>query len=295
MSLETQHDVLGQNQQEPPDYADILGKLVNKAYKKAKTWSGVVAILEISLFLSGIIAVFSQKISLGYPWIALPIALVGVFISSKSSGFKNKAETLKRNHEYLMGFGTIPNRGDLADLQIELSKELPKDDEELLLKGITYWSKKSSGPIRTLENLMESAWFTKHLAGFCAYSLGAVFLVSLALAVSLLLLCATSLAGTPVGLAASKCIAATIMFLISTRVLVSWLAYLGSRKNAEAIDSAASDLLATAKRTDIFEVQKLLSEYQIARASAPLIPTWVWKIRRNTLNKAWENLKHPTE
>jgi len=293
MITETQDDAPSPNQQESADYVDVLKKLVNRAYKKAKLWTGVVAILEIFLFLSGIIAVFFPTVSLSYPWIALPVALIGVFISSKSSGFKNKAEMLKRKHEYLMGFGTIPNKGELADLQIELSNELPEEEDELLRKGITYWSKKSAGPIRTLENLMESAWFTKHLAGFCAYCLGTVFLVSLALAISLLILCATSLAGTSVGLAASKCIAATIMFLISTRVLVSWLAYLGSRKNAESIDSAAGELLATAKKADAFEVQKLLSEYQIMRASAPLIPTLVWKIRRNALNKAWETLKHP--
>ena len=98
---------------------------------------------------------------------------------------------------------------------------------------------------------------------------------------ALLLLSATSLSGTPVGLVAAKFISATLVFLISIGTLRSWLAYAALSQKAGDLDAEAGRLLAAGK-LDAFEAQRLLAEYQLARASAPLVPTWVWRLRRDT-------------
>jgi hypothetical protein len=292
MGGDTQHNVPYKNQNEILGCPDLLGKLVNRAYTKAKNLAGIGIALDVCLYLGGIVAIVAPQFTLEYPWLALPVTVFGFTLSSFSADMKDKAEALKRHHEYLMGFGTPPDKSQLADLQIVLAKELPKESEALLRQGITYWSKKPLGPARTLENLVESAWFTKHFSKFCASALGTVFTVSLLLSVSLLLLCATSLAGSPVGLTAAKCITVTILFLVSVRVLRSWLAYLALSKAAGGIDSSANNLLLQ-NPNDAFAAERLLCEYQIARASGPLIPTWVWRLRRNTLNDAWARIKRP--
>jgi hypothetical protein len=198
---------------------------VNTAYNKAKGWAGAVLALQVVLFLAGVVAVFAPKVTLSYPWIALPLALVVAWISSQASKFKGMAETAKRQHELLAGFGIAPSGGQLADLRVNLPKGLPEETDKFLRQGITYSSGKPPGPVRVLENLSESAWFTKHLAEWCCILLRAVFVISLVVAVSLLLISATTLAGTPVGLGAAKCVAATLLFLISIGTLRSWMAY----------------------------------------------------------------------
>lgn len=284
---------IGSNQFATSGCRDILEVLVNTAYNRAKVWAGAVIGLQIFVFLAGVVAVFVPELTLAYPWIALPLALVGAWLSSQASRFKGMAETGRRQHELLAGFGVEPSRGQLADLRVSLPKGLPAETDKLLRQGITFSSSKPPGPVRVLENLSESAWFTKHLAEWCGLLLGAVFVGSLTVAVSLLLLSATTLAGKPVGIAAAKCVAATLLFLISVGTLRSWMAYRRLRQRADDSDAEATRLL-TSKTPDSFEAQRLLAEYQLARALAPLIPTWVWRVRLDTLNRNWE-LKRPLD
>lgn len=275
------------------DCLDVIEGSVNQAYDKAKWWAGSAIALQAALFVAGVAAIFFTKFTLSYPWIALPLALLAALISGRASKFKRMAERAKRQHEYLAGFGLAPSRGMLADLRVSLGRELPADTDRLLRQGITYSSGKPAGAARVLENLCESGWFTKHLADWCACALRALFLGTVGIAVALLLLSATSLSGTPVGIVAAKFVAATLIFLISIGTLRSWLAYAALSQKAGDIDVEAGRLL-TAGNPDKFEAQRLLAEYQLARASAPLVPTWVWRLRRDFLNGNWE-IKHPQD
>jgi hypothetical protein len=246
----------------------------------------MVLALPTVVFVAGVVAVFAPKVSIAYAWIALPLALVGVWLAACATRYKGMAETLKRQHEYLAGFGRKPAGRQLASLRVELPDELRPQLDELLREGITYASVKPFGPARVLENLCESAWFSQHLAGYCAKWLRAVFVVTLVIAVTLLLLSAITLGGTSVGVAAAKCVAATLLFLISVGILRAWLSYHRFNQKSEQIDGEASRLLAGGE-PDSCDAQRLLAEYQLARASAPLIPTWVWRFHRAHLNKNW--------
>jgi hypothetical protein len=263
-----------------------MEKLVNAAYLLAKRWAGVVVVLQAVLYLVGVLAVFVLFLTLSYPWIALPLALVGAWVSGRASKFKGAAETLKRQHEHWAAFGQAPSNRQLADWRVDLPDQIRADLDRLLREGITYSSEKPVGPLRALENLAESAWFSKHLARSCATGLCIIFAVSLALAVSLLLLSATTLAGSSVGIAAAKCVSATLLFLISVGTLRSWLAYHRFSQKAGEIDAEACRLSAEGD-PDPCEAYRLLTEYQIARASAPLIPTFVWRWRQRRLNENW--------
>jgi len=273
---------------------EVLVTLVNRAYDRAKRWAGGVLILQVILFVTGVVAIFWPALTLTYPWIALPLAFAGAFISGRASKFKGMAESLKRTHEYFSGFGHKPSGSQLADLKQSLSAELNPEINELLKKGITYASDEKAGPRRIFENLSESAWYTKHLALYCAYGLGAIFLGAFALAIALLILSATSLAGTVVGVASAKCVAATLLFLMSIGMMRSVLAYYKLGQTSDSIDAEACRLLGRAEEPTVFEAQRLLAEYQLARATAPLVPTWVWKLRRDSLNEDWE-IKRPTK
>ncbi len=273
------------------DCVDVIEGLVNQAYDKAKWWAGSAIGLRAALFVAGVVAIFLAEFTLSYPWIALPVALVAALISGRASKFKGMAERAKRQHEYLAGFGVVPSRGMLADLRVSLGRELPPETDRLLRKGITYSSGKPPGAERVLENLCESAWFTKHLADWCARALRALFVGTVGIAVALLLLSATSLSGTPVGIVAAKFVAATLIFLISIGTLRSWLAYAALSQKAGDVDIEAGRLLTTGD-SDAFESQRLLAEYQLARASAPLVPTWVWRLRRDFMNQNWA-IKNP--
>jgi hypothetical protein len=46
-------------------------------------------------------------------------------------------------------------------------------------------------------------------------------------------------------------------------------------------------LKAVRKQIDIVQAIKIAHEYQLARMIAPLIPSWIWKRKRDDLNELW--------
>lgn len=266
---------------------EVLETLVNRAYDRAKRWAGAVLILHSTLFLAGVLAIFLPILTMKYPWLAVPLSLLGSWISARASKYKSLAEGAKRQHEYVAGFGVKPSLRELANLRQSLKKQLSPEAGALLKQGITYASEEPHGSRRALENLAESAWFTKHLAARCVHWVATTFIITLLIAISLLLWAAAEVSGTSAGAAAAKSFAATFTFLISVGLIRSWLGYSKLERKAEKIDSDAMTMLGM-ENPSTFEAQRLLTEYQISRASAPLIPTWIWKVHRNSMNEDWE-------
>lgn len=60
--------------------------------------------------------------------------------------------------------------------------------------------------------------------------------------------------------------------------------YYGFGRKAAQIEEKIENLIKL-KTFDDTEAIKVVQEYHIARASAPLIPSWVWKQMRNDLNE----------
>lgn len=266
---------------------EVLEILVNRAYDRAKCWSAVVLGLQALIFLAGIVAVFAPRFTLSYPWIALPLAAATAYIAGRASGYKGLAERAKRQHEYLVNFGYKPSGGQLADLRQSLQRALAPEMHALLKAGISYSSVQPYGTKRTLENLSESAWFTKHLASICARWVGFTFVTTLTIAISLLLWSAHTAAGSSAGIATAKGVAATLMFLVSVGSIRGWLGYQSLSLRAGDIDAEAGRL-GKSEDPPLFETQRILAEYQLIRASAPLIPTWMWRLHRDSLNENWK-------
>ena len=90
-------------------------------------------------------------------------------------------------------------------------------------------------------------------------------------------------------MAAAQCVSVTLSTLLSIGVLHSWLAFRSYSQKAEEIEAESERL--SKSGADAFEAQRTLAEYQLMRASAPTIPTWVWNKQRDCLNKNWNELK----
>lgn len=276
--------------------AQVLADLVSIFFAKAKFWLAALILLQVALYAFSVVSVFSPSIAilLSYPFIAFPLTLLVVGISARVSKCKGTAEFLKRHHEYLEGFGKKPAPSLIADLRDEAGSSLDESKLKLLREGITFLSEEPLGPRRVLENLAESAWFTKRLANTCSYILGTLFVVALCGGIAMLLYSGLSPEQSLVRAAFTRSVAATFTFLLSVGVLRSWIAFASLSNRAGHIHDKAIRLLEAAS-PDPLEAQGLLAEYQVHRASAPLIPTWLWKVRRQKLNAIWGDTKRNHE
>jgi hypothetical protein len=272
----------------------ILENLTSLYYQKAKTWRLWHIGIEVLVYIAGIAAVFVPKLPLEYPAGGLLLVLATALISAKEEKFKGIAETLKRQHEYWQGLSIPPSRGLLAELRVRAPGTLPKETESLLREGLTFSSARPPSPERLLENLCESSWFTKELAAWCADQLRTMFIGAILIAVVVLLVIASSVGAGPTSSGVAKCVASSLAFLMSVGLLRSWLAFDRYSREAGEIEAEAQRLL-NAGPVKPFDAQRLQSEYQLVRASAPAIPTLVWSKRREQLNRAWKELKCPTQ
>lgn len=268
----------------------ILHSLVNASFDRAKFWAGIVLTLQALLFIGGVAAVFCSGFSLSYPWVAVPLAMISSALGAHANVCKGSAESLKRSLENWSGFGRPLSKRMLADFRQDLPTSLPPALDELLREGNTYASTEKPGAKRTADNICESSWFSHHLAQYCASALGVVFFVTLASSLSLLFYAAAGMPGTTASVLAAKCISATLLFMMSGGAWRAWQGYKSFSARAKEIDAEVSALAAT-DAPDVCDVQRLLGEYQLARASAPLIPTWVWRLRRQRLDENYKNFR----
>jgi hypothetical protein len=272
---------------------EVLKSLVNVHYAKANSWKTALLALQMALYAAGVVAVFAPALTTSYPPVAVILALSTTWIGIQASKFKSTADSLKRQYEYWQGFGKELPKGMLADLRVAVSGRIDEYEDRLLQKGLSFSSSKPLGPTRVLENLCESAWFTKHLAAWCGRWLGVVFVLAAVLSVALLLISINSLTGLSSRVAAAQCVSVTLTSLLSLGILHSWLAFRDYSQKAGDIENEAQRLLKSGT-TDVFDAQRALSEYQLVRAGGPTIPTLVWKMQRDRLNDNWNDLKKPT-
>lgn len=272
--------------------SENLQSLINILYHRAKLWLGGLLRCDALTYLAGISAFFLHDVPWEVPAASIIIVLVVEAISSRVDSLSELAEKLKRWHELSEGFGVHPSKDELADISVAIDGSLPTKYELLLTAGLMFASTAPIGSDHALENLCESAWSSKHLSKFCAGWLTTVCIITGVSALVVLLFLATSAAtGGHASTLVAKCISATFSFIVSVGVVKSLLVFFRFSRESGEIESEATRLRNRGNVSE-FETMRLLGDYQLLRASSPVIPTWVWRIKRNKLNKLWKQYKN---
>jgi amino acid transporter len=90
----------------------------------------------------------------------------------------------------------------------------------------------------------------------------------------------------------SRIVMAVFLLIVSFGLIPLTINYYAFSKKAEKSQQLATDLLKTdsdniAEDEVIIQAIKAFNEYHLTRVSAPLIPTWLWKMKNDTLNEGW--------
>lgn len=146
-------------------------------------------------------------------------------------------------------------------------------------------SKEPAGPVRALWNVSESAWWTKHLAqSMATYCWGTVILgIIVSFIILIVALQATSTHTTQVNVA--RIVTALLMLFLSLGLIKLAIGYSSLSKNSGSSEAAAERALQTTPEE--LSAFKVMYDYHLNRAADPLIPTWIWKMRRDELNQTW--------
>lgn len=148
-------------------------------------------------------------------------------------------------------------------------------------------------PQRLVENVRESSWWSKRLAGDMA-SAASVLGAALAVVGILTLLAAVGgLMSEDAARNSAPWLSGGILLLISQSPLQARRRYVELRDGAARIQERAHGLLQSGpvNETNALEIA---SDYHLVRQCAPVIPTAWYNRRRDTLNNLWRTTVQPS-
>lgn len=263
--------------------------LASTIFNLAKRYWGFSLSFKIGATLIGIIVVAVGWNNALFPFVQMLLAIAAELIQLRSDFWRGKGENLKRKLEYFDGFGWMISRSEMSDTLANISASA-RNKIEQSVQGQYFASQQPKGKRRALENLLESSWWSKNLSGSMFY-LGLTVVITLTFSsISGLYLSTISVNDGAVRESISKVVASILSLVISLGMLRLVIGYWNFHSKAETIERSTAYLL---EQPDIDEITvlKQLHEYQIARASAPPIPNWLWERRKAVLNNLWDKYR----
>lgn len=274
----------------------LLCKVTAKCFREAKQWYGWYLRAQLLILVFAIIALF---VSLDPP-ISTVIGLISVLaiegLRWRSDLWKAEGESFKRQWEHAQGFGEPPPAAVLADWLAGKSADFLDDVGDDAVRGAEFDSRSPVGPRRVVENVQESAWWTKHECrrGSQVLLVGLVVFVFLGFAVLLVNLTGLRAAASAIALARNVggivCAFFTVLFSVNiVRLLTEFREFAHQADEVFKKSGMLLRSLAISERDALL----VLHAYQNARSAAPLIPTRIWLKHGAHLRAQWRRLRPP--
>lgn len=261
---------------------------VNKAlYDKAKNlWGWSMTIKILTAFVGVFATVVLNQTPFHLPFVVALAAIGAEVLQWLSDQTKGNAESLKRKLEYKDGFGWTIEGTEIADIlagmTVSTRRNIAKKPSE-----VHYASSEVPSSRRVIENLRESAWWSKHLSAFMRTMCAVTLTLTITTAVAALYYASISLASFSDRQNTTRIVTTLLSLVVSVGLWRFFAGYFSFNKKAERYEQAAATALKG--EPEKIATLKLLHEYQIARASAPILPDWAWKFRRDSLNELWDS------
>ena len=271
-------------------------KIVAKTFRKAKRWYLSYVLWQIIVLVFAVASIFAEI----DPKVSAVIAFVIVFSAEAlrwlSDSWKSQGELAKRKLEMADGLGIPVDGPYIADWLAAKPKGFLEDVTAREIQGSEFDSVQPVGPRRLVENTQESAWWSKHLSRRMLFYLSIVLVFTTVCAFVALTVSIAGLKNPTDPLAASTVqyvggvVCSTLVFILSINVVRLLLEFCAFAGDTREVLRQCAELL---KDADIDQRDALwaLHDYQTSRSLAPLIPTFVWKIRGAHLREQWANFR----
>src|ERR1051326_7280924 len=273
-----------------------LCKIIAKTFRKAKWWYLGYLVSQAAVLLFGVVSIFAQL----NPNLSAMIAFLGVLsvecIRWRSDCWKTQGESAKRRWEMADALGETLDGKEIADWLAAKPKGFLTDISPNEIQGSEFDSIQPPGPRRAVENTQESAWWSKHqsrrMVNYLGFFLALVIVADFA-ALSLSIGALKSANVQQSGATAQNVggvLCSVLIFVFSVNLVRLLTDFWAFGSEADRILSRCSQLLKSATTTDR-DALSVMHDYQTARNSAPLIPTFIWKIHGSHLREQWKDFR----
>ena len=234
---------------------------------------------------------------------AYGLAVVALLIEALAWWLRYKGEHYHRLSRELIRWARLENAfGKLRESALyitdlrhsfggKLEQKAMQLDQKFYNEDGYYTSDKSQGNVRFLENLQESAFWSKHLYAIAAQrTFGLVGLASLAVIVIVFFIAPFIASVTPASsweLLLTPKLAMIFWALVISDELGSALAWQGAAAGSDEVDRHLDKIRASDQPSQEI-LLAVLGNYSVATAAAPPIPTHIYESQRTHLNKLWD-------
>jgi hypothetical protein len=266
-----------------------LDALKEAEFTRAKDWANKANYANGTVIAMGLVAnIWPQSA----PAVALLSAISLAFSTFSqwwSDNAKNNSEWLLRQFEMWDGMGWPIDEVQLSYLLSGLPVDV-RDRIDDGSDGKYFDSKKKTSARRMADNIRQSAFYTRCQARFIAGAILAVGVLVIGVTFVLAILAFQNLRSNG-GLEIAYILMTIFQIVVGTNYLRFAMDYWQFAPVAGRIEERA-EALARNKATSEVEAIRLAHDYQIARASLPLIPEWVWKVKQDEINALWMKLRN---
>lgn len=262
-----------------------LEKLMQAQFDSAKFWLMLATVCGVGIVLIDIFVIFSNQLSKVLAMVVAILIILNAVFVWWSDKLREHAETILRKFETYNSLGWGINAREIANILAESSntvKQAARSAEEY----IYFTSEENKSPKKLLENLEESAWWSKNLARRMAKYVGTFGIAVMSLSFLSLVIALQSSLPSATSDSIAKIIISIIVFMFSGGYIRMAFDYNSFANQANKTEEAAFRLQTENEISDIDAI-KLLHDYQIDRATSPLLPSWLWKVMNKELNELW--------
>jgi len=254
--------------------------------ERAKRFLSLARWCQILVLVIGILTTILHQDPIGVILVASLLTLISVLSQWYSDYLKGQCQRILRIFEYWNGLGTAPTEREISD--ITLKQDFTEKQIAQLAKDVQSYfaSTQPPSPRRLLENLVENSWWTHYVAARTAQFFLFFSCVIFAASVSVLVITVSTAPDRGLGEVVARSVVLVLMFLFSSGYFRLTIEYYLFSRDASQIELKACALL-RAKRINKSDALILCHEYQVRRATAPILPTFAWKRERLRLNTNW--------
>ena len=222
----------------------------------------------------------------GEKWPALVAAAVVSLVAAAlrwwSEAVRGDADRLHRMHDISVSLGQLPDREVVADVEARRSRLTASVGTVGPPQSGYFEATDTPSPHLLVVNMRESSWWTAQLADTAKRIVYVTTSVASVVPFCLLVLADSVLL---------RAYGITICVVVLMDMFHLGVSY---GRLSTACNSAFSEFGALAKDDALSERHALLAatNYHFIRRGGPLVPDWLWRIRRKKLNTVWEQLTY---
>ncbi|KPL80618.1 hypothetical protein [Herpetosiphon geysericola] len=266
-------------------YKHNIRFLERNLFGSAKLWHSISLATRIISFLFSIASILFSFLSKSSPFVTIALSITADIFLWRSDNYKSAAEALHRKLDFMDSFGWQISKLEVADILANLPDSVAKKAENNHDQEPFFASTLEPGPKKALDNLKESTWWSKHLSNTMLSLYSLVTFAFISLSIIILIVSIVTINNFDILSTVGRIVTSAISLVFSLGLIKTTYGYYKFNNKSTQVESQIKSL--EMHNLEIIDVIKLWHDYQLARASSPMIPTVIWLMKRKKLNSLW--------